>query len=107
MMLHKDVDQNLWADAIKTAVYMKNRVTSRALPAGKKPHELWTGKKPDVSHMRVFGSTCWVVLHRGNIDGKFGDKAAKSICVAYPDACKAYMLECDARRRLHWRFAVG
>jgi len=58
MMRHKDVDQDLWADAIKTAVYIKNRVTSRALPVGKTPHELWTGKKPDVSHMRVFGSTC-------------------------------------------------
>ena len=28
MMQHKDVDQDLWADAIKTAVYIKNRVTS-------------------------------------------------------------------------------
>jgi len=34
MMRHKDVDQDLWADAIKTAVYIKNRVTSRALPVG-------------------------------------------------------------------------
>ena len=58
MMRHKDVDQDRWADAIKTAVYIKNRFTSRALPVDKTPHELWTGNKPDVSHMRVFGSTC-------------------------------------------------
>ena len=55
MMRHKGLDQDLWADAIKTAAYIKNRVSSRALPVGKTPHELWTGNKPDVSHMRVFG----------------------------------------------------
>jgi len=90
MMRHKDVDQDLWADAIKTAVYIKNRVTSRALPVGKTPFELWTGNKPNVSHMRVFGSTCWVVLHKSHIDGKFGDKAAKGVFLGYPDGSKAY-----------------
>jgi len=40
MMRHKDVDQDLWTDAIKTAVNMKNRVTSRALPVGKTSFEL-------------------------------------------------------------------
>ena len=90
MMRHKDVDQDLWADAIKTAVYIKDRVTSRAPPVGKTPHELWTGNKPDVSHMQVFGSTCWVVLHECHVDGNFGDKAAKGIFVGYPDGSKAY-----------------
>jgi len=40
MMRHADVDHDLWADAIKTAVHMKNRVTSRALPVGKTPFDL-------------------------------------------------------------------
>jgi len=89
MMRQKDVDQDLWADAIKTAVYVKNRVTSRALPVGKTPFELWTRNMPDVSHMRVFGSTCWLVLHKRHIDGKFGDKAAKGVFLGYPDSSKA------------------
>jgi len=95
MMRHKDVDQDLWADAIKTSVYIKNRVTSQALLVGKTPHGLWTGNKPNVSHMRVFGSTCWVVLHKSHIDGKFGDKAAKGIFVGYPDGSKAYKVILD------------
>jgi len=95
MMRHKDVDQDLWADAIKTAVYIKNRVTSRALPVGKTPFKLWTGNKPNVSHMRVFGSTCWVVLHKSHIDGKFGDKAAKGVLLGYPDGSKAYKVILD------------
>jgi len=95
MMRHKDVHQDLWADAVKTAVYIKNRVTSRALPFGKTPHELWTENKPDVSHMRVFGSIYWVVLHKNHVDGKFGDKAAKSIFVGYSDGSKAYKVILD------------
>ena len=89
MMRHKDVDQDLWPDTIKTAVYITNRITSRALPVGKTPHKLWTENKPVVSHMRVFGPTCWVVLHKSHIDRKFGDNAAKGIFVCYPDGSKA------------------
>jgi len=90
MMRHKNVDKDLWADAITTAVYIKNCVTSRALPVGKTPFELWTGNKSNVSHMRVFGSTCWVVLHKSHMYGKFGDKAAKGVFLGYPDGSKAY-----------------
>jgi len=95
MMRHKDVDQDLWAKAIKTAVYIKNHVTSRAFPVGKTPFELWTGNKPNVSHMLVFGLTCWVVLHKSHIDGKFGDKAAKGVFLGYLDGSKAYKVVFD------------
>jgi len=106
MMRHKDIDQDLWAGAIKTAVYIKNRVTSRALPVGKTPFELWTGNKPNVSHMRVFGSTCWVVLHNSLIDGKFGDKAAKGVFLGYPDGSKAYKHILDDGKVLKARSVV-
>jgi len=106
MMRHKDVNQDLWADAIKTAVYIKNRVTSRALPIGKTPFELWTGNKLDVSHMRVFGSTCWVVLHKSHIEGKFGDKAARGVFLGCPDGSKAYKVILDNRNVVKARSVV-
>jgi len=95
MMRHKEFYQDLWADAIKTAVYTKTSFNSRALPVGKTPFELWTGNEPNVSHMRVFGSTCWVVLHKSHIEGKFGDKAAKGNYVGYLDGSKAYNVILD------------
>ena len=79
MLRHKDADQDLWADAIKPAVHMKNLGTSRVLSVSKASRTLWTGNEPDVSHMRVFRSTCWVVLHKSHIDGTFGDKSAKGV----------------------------
>jgi len=95
MMRQKDVDQDLWADAIKTAVYIYNRVTSRALPVGKTPFDLWTGNMPNVIHMRVFGSTFWVVLHKSHIDGWFGYEAAKGVFLGYPDGSTAHKVILD------------
>ena len=106
MMRHKDVDQDLWADAIKTAVYIKNRVTSRALPLGKTHYELWTGNKLDVSHLRVFGSTCWVVLHKRHIDGKLRDKATKGVFLGYPDGSKWYKVILDDGKVVEARSVV-
>jgi hypothetical protein len=43
-----------WGHAILTANYIRNRVPSSNNPT-KSPHELLTGRKPDLSHLRVFG----------------------------------------------------
>jgi len=56
--------------------------------------------------MRVFGSTCWVVLHKSHVDGKFGDKAAKGIFVGYPDGSKAYKVILDDGKVVEARSVV-
>jgi len=61
----------------------------------KTPYELWIGNKPDVSHTRVFGSTCWVVLHMSHIDGTFGDKAAKGVFLGYLEGSRTYNVILD------------
>ena len=54
-MLH---DQSLpfflWAEACSTAVYVQNRSLHRALGC-KTPEEMFTGKKPEIGHFRIFG----------------------------------------------------
>ena len=96
-MRHNDVDQVLWADAIETAVYIKNRVNIRALSFGNTPHELGIGHQPEVSHMRVFASTCWVVWNKSHIDGKLDDKAAAGDLLGYQDGRKTYTVIRDYR----------
>jgi len=106
MMRHKDFDQNLCVDAIKTAVFIKNRVTSRALPVGKTPFDLWTGNKPNASHMRVFGLIFCVVLHKSPIDITFGGKAAKGVFLGFPDGSKAYKVILDDGKVVEERSVV-
>ena len=47
-----------WAEAANTATYVKNR--SPSSHSTKTPWELFNGRKPDVSGMRVFGSKAYV-----------------------------------------------
>ena len=50
---------NLWVEECSTVVHVQNRCPDRVL--GKStPKEAFTGKKPDVSHFKVFGSSFYV-----------------------------------------------
>lgn len=48
-----------WAEAVSTACYLKNLSPSRRHPT-KTPIEIWSGRRPDVSHLRPFGCTAYV-----------------------------------------------
>jgi hypothetical protein len=50
----------MWAEAINTATYIKNRVPHKAL-VDKTPQECWSGEKTDISHLKVFG--CVAYMH--------------------------------------------
>ncbi|KAI0510586.1 hypothetical protein KFK09_011193 [Dendrobium nobile] len=53
MISHSSLPESLWGEALKTAVYILNRVPSKAVT--KTPYELWTGKKPSIRHFHVWG----------------------------------------------------
>ena len=46
-------------EAVDTACYLVNRSPSSVLE-DKTPQEVWTGKKPSLSHLRVFGCDAYV-----------------------------------------------
>ena len=50
----------LWPEAIAHTVYLCNRTHMWALNR-KTPLEAWCGRKPDVSHLREFGSPVWIL----------------------------------------------
>jgi transposase InsO family protein len=71
---YKTLDQ-FWAEAINTACYSINPLyLHRTLK--KTPYELLTGKKPNVSYLRVFGSKCFILVKRGS-NSKFAPKAVE------------------------------
>ncbi|GBP57867.1 Retrovirus-related Pol polyprotein from transposon TNT 1-94 [Eumeta japonica] len=46
--------KRFWAEAVNTAVYLRNRSIALGL-INKTPVEIWTGAKTDVSSLRIFG----------------------------------------------------
>lgn len=60
MLYHAQSPKQYWAEAISTAAYLKNGSPHSALN-GKNPYETWQEKKPNLSHLRVFG--CLSTVH--------------------------------------------
>jgi len=57
----------------------------------KSPQEVWTGKKPSLSHLRVFGCDAYVNVpkeKRTKLDSKY----EKCIFIGYKDHLKGYKL---------------
>ena len=46
---------HLWAEACNTVVYVQNHCPHRVLGMST-PEEDFTSKKPDISHLKIFGS---------------------------------------------------
>ena len=60
-MLHdQDLPMHIWAEASRTTVYVQNRTPHRVLK-NKTPKEVFSSKKLEVSHLRIFG--CLVYIH--------------------------------------------
>jgi len=60
MLSESSLPKYFWADAVSTSSYVMNRVLIRPI-VKKTPYELFNGRKPNVSHLRVFGCSCFVL----------------------------------------------
>lgn len=54
MLKAAQLPNEFWAEAINTACYLQNHSYTSALD-NTTPIELWTGYKPNLSHLRTFG----------------------------------------------------
>ena len=72
MLEYKNVPKKYWAEAVYTAVYLLNRSPTQAVKK-MTPEEAWSGRKPKVGHLKVFGSTAHVWIpnaKRAKLDSK-------------------------------------
>lgn len=59
MLFEFGCDKRLWAEAISTAAYVVNRLPTSGHDCT--PYEMFMGRKPTVSHLRVWGCRCFVL----------------------------------------------
>jgi hypothetical protein len=57
----------------------------------KTPQEVWTGKEPSLTHLKVFGCDAYVHVPREN-RSNLDKKAEKCIFIGYKDGLKGYKL---------------
>jgi hypothetical protein len=102
MIIAQGLELEFWCKAVNTAMYIKNRCPTKAFNS-KTPQEAWSGRKPDVSHLRVFGCKAFAYV----LDEKRTKLESKSMhCVfcrnlSFGLATKAKGLqECEPRESL-------
>lgn len=79
----------LWGEAAHCANYLNNRTPRVYGTRLSTPEEMWTGKKPDLTHLRVFGCVAYAHLakeQRGTLD----PTAIRGILVGYTDTTRQY-----------------
>ncbi|GBP64177.1 Retrovirus-related Pol polyprotein from transposon TNT 1-94 [Eumeta japonica] len=88
MLFYANLEKKYWAEALATAAYVVNRSPTKSLQ-GKTPYEMWKGMKPNLSHMKIFGSEAMV--HVPSVKRqKWDKKSVKMILVGYCENSKGY-----------------
>jgi hypothetical protein len=90
MLSGAGLGQEIWVEAVGTTCYLVNRSPSSSLD-DKTPHEVWSGKKPSLQHLRVFGYDAYVHFPKEN-RSKVDKKDEKCIFIGYKDGVKGYNL---------------
>lgn len=68
MLFDAGLEKPYWAEAVNIAVYVMNRSASSVLNS-QTPEEIWSGRKVDVSNMRIFGSSIMIFLNKNDSNG--------------------------------------
>jgi hypothetical protein len=98
MLNEKNLPNYFWAQAVATIVYIMNQ-TPTALIHGMTPKEKFIGKKPNVSHLKVFGCITYVHVHDEK-RLKLDLKADKCIFIGYSLEQKGYRCFNPSTRKL-------
>ncbi|KAI5314779.1 hypothetical protein L3X38_043955 [Prunus dulcis] len=58
LLLEKKIPFDFWAEAVNISMYILNRCPTKVL-SKRTPFEAYSGRKPGVKHLKVFGSLCY------------------------------------------------
>ncbi|CAL5368182.1 unnamed protein product [Camellia sinensis] len=90
-LLHdKGLPKKFWAEAVNTAVFLLNRLPTKALQK-KTPFEACSGYKPKLLNLKAFGCLCFSYIPQVKRD-KLDKKAESGIFVGYSSISKAYRI---------------
>src|SRR5680860_788669 len=85
MMSHTDLPLSFWSYALETAAFTLNRAPSKSVETT--PYELWFGKKPKLSFLKVWGCDAYVKKLQPD---KLEPKSEKCVFIGYPKETIGY-----------------
>jgi hypothetical protein len=91
MLSYSTLPISLWMEALKTATHILNKVPSKSVPTT--PYELWTGREPSLTNMRVWGCLAEAKVFNPNI-WKLDPKTVSCHFISYTEKSKGYRFYC-------------
>lgn len=88
MLKTQGMPDKFWSEAVFTAAYLQNRLSTKSLNK-QTPLEVWSNHKPSVSHLRVFGCICHVLVPEEKRK-KLDDKSRRGVFIGYSTLSKGY-----------------
>ena len=88
MISHSNLPISLWGEALKTAAYILNRVPTKA--TAKTPYELWTGKKPSLKHLHIWGCPAEARPYRPH-EKKLDSRMVSCYFIGYFERSRGYI----------------
>lgn len=89
ILLEHALPKCVWSEAMIAACYLRNRTT--CADCSRKPHALFFGVTPDVSHLRTYGCRNFVYVEKDQRD-KLDAASTEHAFVGYSPTSKAYRL---------------
>ena len=90
MLSESGMEKVFWAEAVATSAYLANRMPKKCLN-WKTPEEVWTGQRPDLGNLRVFGCDALGYVPKKK-RGKVDRTAVECKMLGYASSQKGYRL---------------
>ena len=105
MLIDAHLPHKFWAEALSTAVYLRNRSPTKAVEE-KTPYEAWSGDRPNVKHLRLFECIAYALVPKDERK-KLDSKSIKCIFLGYGAEIKGYQLyDVERGKVLHSRDVI-
>ena len=85
-MCYSNLLKSFWGHALETTAYFLNMVPSKSVP--KTPIELWTGDKPSLRHIRIWGCSAHVLNKNAT---KLDSRTEVRLFIGYLVGMKCYL----------------
>ena len=102
MINSHNLNEKLWGEAIMTATYLKNRSPHSSLESIT-PEEAWSGRKPSVKHLRIFGCKTSVLIPKEFRRNKLSSRVGWGVLVGYAGKSLGYRIWDPERQRVYVR----
>ena len=87
MRINTRLPQYLWSEALKTAVYILNRVPTKVVP--KTPFKLFKGWRPSLRHILIWGCHSKVIIYNPQ-EKKLDPRTISGFFIGYAERSKGY-----------------